>query len=1018
LAAPPNGKRVVTQLTPERWAQIEALFHRAAECEPEHRIGLLDEACRNDPELRQEVEALLSSDGRAGSYVRATVRAELDGFGFPLTGKTISHYRILNGLGGGGMGLVYSAEDIRLGRRVALKFLPEESAKDPAALGRFEREARSASALEHPNICPIYEFGEHGGQPFLVMQLLEGQTLRELLDKEKPENQESKAGLPLGAAASQDGVALPLTQVLDFAIQIADGLDAAHQRGIIHRDIKPANIFVTSQGQVKILDFGLAKLSAVASAENEREPASRCDQGPLATSGGASSRATPDLFLSRTGMAMGTAGYMSPEQARGEKLDARTDLFSFGLVLYEMATGHRAFSGDTGPELHDAILNQVPASARKLNPSIPPRLEPIINNALQKDRGARYQSAAELRTDLGNLKHDLRPKPHTLRWMGVAAAVFAVLLVSTVVWIKKRTPSPLPELKLRQLTFNPPENPVTSGAISRDGKYLAYSDTKGIHIQIVDTGEVRSVPLPDLPKGTKVDWEIIHSPWFPDSTRFLANAHPLGEPEGSWSSQTSSTWMISVNGGAPRRLRDHAMAWSVSPDGSSVAFGRNKGKYGDHELWLMGPSGQQARRLFDAGELNCLAALFWRSDGQRVIYVRSEAPCSFDGSKDTLVSSDLKGGPATTVLPPSEMTHVNDFSWLPDGRLIYAVTEPQAIVGTSNYWVVRLDPRTAQPVEKPTRLTNWAGFFLNDTGATANGKRLGFLEYGGRGTVYLADLLPGGTRIRNSRQFTLGEDTYPYGWTTDSKTLLFLSNRNGTMAVYKQPLNSDEAQVFAGGVVGFRRTLASPDGKWLIGIVSPKPGGPSSPEQLMRIPIAGGSPELIFTASPGSQISCASAKNLCVISETTEDRKHLIVTAFDSVKGRGLELLRFDTDPNLQDPYCLCEISPDGTRFAVRQGDDGPIQILSLHGQRQQVIEPKGLRIRDYYWTADGKGLYVSSTLRGNTALLHVDLQGNTHVLWVNPGNSFTWGIPSPDGRHLAILGWTQNSNMWMMENF
>jgi eukaryotic-like serine/threonine-protein kinase len=283
----------------------------------------------------------------------------------------------------------------------------------------------------------------------------------------------------------------------------------------------------------------------------------------------------------------------------------------------------------------------------------------------------------------------------------------------------------------------------------------------------------------------------------------------------------------------------------------------------------------------------------------------------------------------------------------------------------------------------------------------------------------MADLLAGGTRIRNSRQFTLGQDTYPYGWTPDSKTLLFGSNRNGTMAVYKQPLNSDEAQVFAGGVVGFRKTLASPDGKWLIGIVSPKPGGPSSSEQLMRIPIAGGSPELIFTASPGSQISCASpAKNLCVIAETTEDRKHLIVTAFDSVKGRGLELLRFDTDPNLQDPYCLCEISPDGSRLAVRQGDDGPIQILSLHGQRQQVIEPKGLRIRDYYWTADGKGLYVSSTLRGNTALLHVDLQGNTHVLWVNPGNSFTWGIPSPDGRHLAILGWTQNSNMWMMENF
>jgi serine/threonine protein kinase len=919
------------------------------------------------------------------------------------------------------MGLVYLAEDIRLGRRVALKFLPEESAKDPAALGRFEREARSASALEHPNICPIYEFGEHEGQPFLVMQLLEGQTLRQLLDKKKLEKQESKAGL-LSDAASGDGVALPLQQVLDFAIQIADGLNAAHQKGIIHRDIKPANIFVTSQSQAKILDFGLAKLSAVASAENADEPDPGDDRSAPATSRGTTSHATPDLFLSRTGTAMGTAGYMSPEQARGEKLDARTDLFSFGLVLYEMATGHRAFSGDTGPELHDAILNQVPAPARKLNPAIPLRLEPIINKALQKDREARYQSAEELRTDLESLKHDLLPKAHTLRWLGVAAVVFTVLLVSTVVWIKRRPPSALPELKLRQLTFNPPDNPVTSGAISPDGKYLAYSDAKGMHIQIVDTGEVRGVPPPDLLKGTKVDWEIIHSPWFPDSTRFLANAHPPGEPAGAGSSQTSSVWMVSVQGGAPRQLRDHAVAWSVSPDGSSIAFGTNKGKYGDRELWLMGPNGEQGGKLFDAGELNCLAALFWRSDAQRVIYVRSEAPCPSDGSNDTLVSSDLKGGPTVTVLPPSEMKNVNDFSWLPDGRLIYAVTEPQAIVGTSNYWAVRLDPHTAQPIEKPTRLTNWAGFFLNNTGATASGKRLGFLEYGGRGTVYVADLLAGGTRIRNSRQFTLGEDTYPYGWTPDSKTILFESNRTGSFALYKQSLNSDEPELIAGGEIGSRRVRVSPDGKWVITFLNRKPGDTSGPEQLMRIPFTGGAPELILTARPNSEASCSNpAAHLCVIAETSEDRKYLIVTAFDPVEGRGGELARFNVDPNVpdQEKYCICEISPDGTRLAVKQGDVGPIQILSLRGQPAQIIQPKGLNMGpDYHWAADGRGLYVGSTLQGRTVLLHVDLQSGAHVVWENNGNNTTWAVPSPDGRHLAMLGWTQNSNMWMMEDF
>jgi len=332
-------------VTPERWTEIEALFHRAAECDPERRVALLDDSCSDDSELRREVEALLSRDESARGHVQAAVHSEFKDIGYPLTGTVISHYRILDGLGGGGMGLVYRAEDIKLGRRVAIKFLPEESAKNPAALGRFQREARSASALEHPNICPIYEFGEHEGQLFLVMQLLEGQTLRELI---------SAAGLGKSP--------LPFDKFLDFAVQIADGLDAAHRKGIIHRDIKPANIFVTSQGQVKILDFGLAKLTRGTGGlyleSHEQEPVLIDPKDGQATQ-------PPDPMLSRTGVAMGTAGYMSPEQARGENLDARTDLFSFGLVLYEMTTGQRAFQGDTAPVLRDAILERAPIPVRR-----------------------------------------------------------------------------------------------------------------------------------------------------------------------------------------------------------------------------------------------------------------------------------------------------------------------------------------------------------------------------------------------------------------------------------------------------------------------------------------------------------------------------------------------------------------------------------------------------------------------------------------------------------------------------
>jgi serine/threonine protein kinase/tetratricopeptide (TPR) repeat protein len=301
-----------------------------------------------------------------------------------LLGKKVSHYRVLEIVGGGGMGLVYKAEDLKLGRLVALKFLPEELANDSLTLQRFEREARTACSLNHPNICTIYEFGEHEGQPFIVMELLEGETLRELI---------SKAQASAGVGRSQ----LPLERLLHLAIQIADGLHTAHQKGIIHRDIKPANIFLTTQGPVKILDFGLAKLAAAASeaaGDELREDLPRGTQVP--TTG--ETRIENSLTL--TGMAMGTAGYMSPEQVRGEQLDARTDLFSFGLILYEMATGQRAFSGDTAAILKDAILNHTPVPVHDLNSRLPPKLERIIDKALEKDREERYQSAAEMRADL------------------------------------------------------------------------------------------------------------------------------------------------------------------------------------------------------------------------------------------------------------------------------------------------------------------------------------------------------------------------------------------------------------------------------------------------------------------------------------------------------------------------------------------------------------------------------------------------------------------------------------------
>jgi Tol biopolymer transport system component len=733
-----------------------------------------------------------------------------------------SHYRLEESLGGGGMGVVWRATDTRLGRGVAIKFLPDDFMEGGDAVERFRREARTASALKHPNICVVHDVGEANGRQFLVMELLEGKTLRQFI-QDRP---------------------LRIQEILDLALQIADALEAAHLQGVIHRDIKPANIFVqekTGTGpQAKLLDFGLAKQNLLSWDST-----------------------THTVFRTDSGVAIGTAAYMSPEQALGENIDARSDLFSFGMVLYEMATRTLPFRGATSAALFDAILNKAPASLLTANPEAPAELERIILKLLEKDPNLRYQSAAELRSDLARLKRDLSASTSSsLRTPGsqrssklplwsrapaqAAFVGFVAVLVVAALWLAFRSRRPAPPMQFesagfRLLTETKPAELFPQ--IGPDGRSLVYAgNARGnwdLYFMDPDSRQIRLLtgdsPVDDTAPALSPDGASIafrserdgggiflydlrsnqtrklspmgHNPaWSPDGAEIVCATEGILRPEDRYTA-SSQLWAIRIDNGARRLVyKGDAVQPAWSPNGERIAFWASRS--GQRDLFTVRARPRNGVTPEPVALLNDAAVDWnpvWSPDGQALYFLSDRGGAmSLWRMKLDPESGESLGAPEAIRLPVEDIAHVG-FSR--DGRRI-AFVEYHLL---ANLYRSRFDPESEQVQAPPESLSNGATPFTRPD-LSPNGLWLAFNSQGKRDDLFLL-----GTDGAALRQLT--EDNYKDRgprWSPDSKKLAFFSNRSGAWEIWTYQLDGGLLQQLTRGATGTTAwPVWSPDGKKL-----------------------------------------------------------------------------------------------------------------------------------------------------------------------------------------------------------